>query len=364
VPGPTITSTRTVAGPTETETETDTETVTSTRTVAGPGETETETETITSTRTVNVEGDTETITVTRTVNVEGPGETSTVTVTAAGDTDTVTVTAPGDTDTVTVTAAGDTDTVTETETDTATITVTPDADTVTAPCPSSTSLTGLVVCPSRITNPTYTPPTPLPTDYSWGCPPGRLCTPPKVGCNFEANPPAESYVCRPEECLPAPGIPDYVLNATFPNPTDTDCAWYEPPPGFFNLNPEFFGLTYDIFDIFGQPVCEPKDGWGDYWKDNKKIKARRNSRITRANPLASIKARQSARAPAQCYSVYNRAEIVGEQSGLVRAICADGSPFQSALAACRRCNTANADSREPTRTFPELARYINYCNSL
>jgi hypothetical protein len=59
---------------------------------------------------------------------------------------------------------------------------------------TTSSLTGLVTCPTRVINPTYTTSMPLPDDYTWGCPPGTLCQPPQVDCNFEQNPPTPSII--------------------------------------------------------------------------------------------------------------------------------------------------------------------------
>jgi len=130
--------------------------------------------------------------------------------------------------------------------------------TVSAECSSSCSqeLTGLVTCPSRIINPTYTPPTPLPSNYLWGCPPGKLCHPKRECCNFEQNPPAESYVCAPEECMPVADLPPLETWLDYENVNDT-CAWLTPMDDYFNLNPTFFGLDFDIFNIYGQPSCSP-----------------------------------------------------------------------------------------------------------
>ncbi|KPI42186.1 RWD domain-containing protein [Cyphellophora attinorum] len=150
-----------------------------------------------------------------------------------------------------------------------TVTVTSSAAVTNCRLPPPPALTGLVLCPSRIVNPTYTPSTPLPTDYHWGCPPGTLCTPSQENCNFERSSPESTYFCAPEECKPMPEIPAYVNDTTGPSATDADCGWFEPPPGFFNLNPEDFGLSYAIFDIYGQPVCPaPTGNWGDStWDD-------------------------------------------------------------------------------------------------
>lgn len=141
-------------------------------------------------------------------------------------------------------------TVTDTVTDTVTITdIVSSVATTTAP-----TLNGLVTCPSRTINPTYTVSTPFPTDYLWGCPVGKICRPPRINCNFEQNPPADTYYCSPDECediAPLPPIDDYLNNGTV-NPT---CAFLTPVDDYFNLNPQIFQMDFNIFNTLGNPVC-------------------------------------------------------------------------------------------------------------
>src|SRR5437763_105485 len=127
-------------------------------------------------------------------------------------------------------------------------TVTPPPITVTA------SLTGLVTCPSRTVNPTYTTSTQLPSNYTWGCPPGYLCKPPQIDCNFEQNPPADTYYCSPDECVPAPPVP---------TPTGPGCGPYPTAGGYFNFDPELFGLSFSIFVDGGNyaETCSPTSTW-------------------------------------------------------------------------------------------------------
>jgi hypothetical protein len=114
---------------------------------------------------------------------------------------------------------------------------------------TSTPLTGIVTCPSRTINPTYTAQTPFPDEYTWGCPPGTVCTPPKINCNFEQNPPADTYYCSPDECSSVGSLPDLTsLEAS----AGTTCGPFptistEP----FNFNPSLFGLGFTIFECGG-----------------------------------------------------------------------------------------------------------------
>ena len=112
------------------------------------------------------------------------------------------------------------------------------------------TLTGLVLCPSRTVNPTYTT-SGFPDDYTWGCPPGLLCKPKQVNCNFERDLPADSYYCSPDECVKPPPLPA---------PSDLDgyhvysCgSLFTPSPSYFNFVPTSFGYGgYTIFAVDGQ----------------------------------------------------------------------------------------------------------------
>lgn len=120
---------------------------------------------------------------------------------------------------------------------------------------TASALNGLVTCESRIINPTYTTSTPLPSNYLWGCPPGKLCYPPRIGCNFEQGLPADSYYCKPDDCRPVAALPplDVYLRTNVYN--NNSCAFITPIDDYFNLNPLNFGLNYGIFNIYGQKTC-------------------------------------------------------------------------------------------------------------
>ncbi|KIW91029.1 uncharacterized protein Z519_07923 [Cladophialophora bantiana CBS 173.52] len=237
---------------------------------------------------------------------------------------------------------------------------------------------GLVTCTSRIVNPTYTPKAPLPTNYLWGCAPGTICTPPQIGCNWEQNPPADTYVCAPEECKPVPELfLPANLSSLWPNPTESTCAWDEAPQGYFHLNPQHFGLSFAIFDVYGQPLC-PAPTTTSTWADWSTIAkptppARPTStwapkmprRGLMANPIAEIVSRQNfLSAPAQCYRIYDAASQAGQAVGLVYdLLCPASTTFQQALTQCRACAQQYAGSSTGTETFPELQNYFQYCQT-
>ncbi|KAI9857077.1 MAG: hypothetical protein M1824_005002 [Vezdaea acicularis] len=113
--------------------------------------------------------------------------------------------------------------------------------TVTAPSsPISDVIGSKTICPKSFINPTYTPAAPLPTDYTWGCPPGFICEPPQVDCNFPEAPPDPGYICTPSNCKPVPPLlPD---QSTPANNT------YNYSPGYFLLDPLEFMSNYDAYN--------------------------------------------------------------------------------------------------------------------
>jgi len=244
------------------------------------------------------------------------------------------------------------------------------------PSPPTSTLSGLVTCPSRIINPTFTPSAPLPSNYLWGCPPGKICTPKQENCNFEQNPPASSFVCSPDECKPAPDIPSSLLNITTPENPPADCAWYTPIEGYFNLNPYQFGLTFAIYDIYGQPLCpadspttssSPTSQWADWPASTKTPKSpRRRGR----NPLAQLRARASyISAPSSCFGQYNAASVVAQQlNGQAGPLC--GVPeatltlFERLLGACDTClNNHPGEVRDSARTYDWVQKAATLCGA-
>jgi len=176
-------------------------------------------------------------------------------------------------------------------------------------------------------------------------------------------------VCAPTECRPAPALPNITdFDSLWPNPTNATCAWYNPVLGYFHLNPEHFGLSFAIFNVYGQPVCptteKPKTvGWVDWLKPKPNSPPKLSRRVTGPNPLAEILRRQSvAVAPEECFSVFDAASLIGESIGHeYPLLCPSTSPFQAALASCRTCAAANSGTSSQADDFPELQDYVNWC---
>ncbi|KEF60142.1 uncharacterized protein A1O9_04992 [Exophiala aquamarina CBS 119918] len=287
-------------------------------------------------------------------------------------------------------------------------------DTVTE-FPVCTTLVGLVTCPTRTINPTYTPPTALPTDWLWGCPPDTLCTPKQIGCNFEQNLPADTYVCSPEDCLPVKPLP----------PLDTswdthNCTPYIPPAGYANLAPPIFDLGYDIFQFNGQPgpYCPPPpsttwqdwaplppppptsdwvapppppppvSSWADWpvsgpagpvssgwnhWDGNGNGDHGQGQSWRPAppgiTPRANLAERQNEtpdyEVPAACFNPCNAAVLNAQSCGLKGAVlCPVSGVFSQQYTNCGNCIDVNKDKAytEPPKLISSLVTFLDYCS--
>lgn len=187
------------------------------------------------------------------------------------------------------------------------------------------------ICPTRTINPTYTPKSPLPTDFTWGCPPLFLCQPNKTTtdgeCNFEAGPPADTYYCSPEECLQVPllHLPDNIMK-----PTQKDYK-YIFSPGYFNLNPlDFQGLGYWIFDSINQ---------------------------------VSRKRRDSVKIPGKCYSVCNDAMLEAEK-GKTEDLCQRDAAFLTLVRACQTCVSSVDTDVVISSALPSFQQFLFYCSEV
>lgn len=209
---------------------------------------------------------------------------------------------PGSQVTETVVPTGSTTTVTESSASTTTISVS--------------------VCSSLITNPTYTPASALPNDYTWGCPPGYLCKPPHTGdraeCDVESGLPDVGYVCSPENCILAP--PLAVSNQSH----------YNVSKNYYNLNPTDFGLNYSIFQ-FSDDTTTSTHKRDMSLRDF--IASRKAKRVDITDAI-----------PPTCWDDCNDAALEPQMIGKTPALCKSDSAFMENLDNCEACVTNNADS--------------------
>ncbi|KAJ5612044.1 hypothetical protein N7510_005238 [Penicillium lagena] len=280
---------------------------------------------------------------------------TTDTVTACTETCTVTDTTT-DIITDTVTASAATVTVTDTITDTVTETITIGSTTsgqvtTTTQTQTQTQVAPVTVCPSLVTNPSYTPITQLPDDYTWGCPPGYLCKPPhtgdRAGCNVEAGLPADTYVCSPDYCIEAPV------------PLFNDDTGYNVTSNYYNLDPMDFGLSYDILDCAEESTTGPskRELLPPHGK-SEQLMDYSLDRLTKRVNTGYI--------PSGCYKDCNIVGIIAEETGKQALLCAVGSTFLLDLGYCEECISASAtlsaSAVYSSTLLPTFAQWLNFCS--
>ena len=201
-------------------------------------------------------------------------------------------------------------------------------------------------------------------DATWGCSPGYICDPPKPDhCQFWANPPNANYTCHKDYCVKAPST----IDVHWP---DDHTSWYPATEGYFNLNPEDFGLSFDIFEanvvtatIGGLPTTYTTGDWSSQASLSSfppatttpglKIKARAISK--RANTV-----------PAVCYADCNNCFVEAQKVGKVyNLLCASGTPFEQDLNTCQTCVAAHGDTQKlslQTYVQPQFAQFLDFCS--
>lgn len=213
-----------------------------------------------------------------------------------------------------------------------------------------TTTVSISVCSSLVSNPTYTPATQLPTDYTWGCPPGYVCRPPhtgdRAGCDSEAGVPADGYVCAPSDCIPAPPL---IYNQSVA--TDENGHHFNISKDYYNLDPDDFGLNYSIFRVSGSAASKRKRDTKSFWD----LLVGRNAK----RDISDI--------PGQCYNDCNEASLMPQSLGKTPELCESDS-FTAELGLCKTCISNNADSdsddQYSQRMLPTFAQYLNYCSGL
>lgn len=184
----------------------------------------------------------------------------------------------------------------------------------------------MTICPTRILNPTYTAHLPLPTDYTWGCPPHQICRPDKhsedLDCDFEAGPPADSYYCSPRECFPAPPSSGHEPEIANGN------RKIEISPDYFNLSPLEFGIDYGIFVSPGVEISKR---------------------------LLSLKL------PGKCYKTCNSAMLEAESHGKTPSLCETSSAFLTLVKACHECVDSFNKVRTSVGQIPAFQQFYFYC---
>ena len=233
----------------------------------------------------------------------------------------------------------------------------------TVPPVTITVTNGIRTCPNP--TPTTVVATPLPTDYTWGCPPGNVCHPPKPeGCDIFAGPPPDNYVCQPSECVVSP--PFTPVTGAWGNDISSNATSYFPPQeDYFNLSPFAFGLNFDIFVEVVEVIGGSTITTGD-WTSQASITAQPTPDISdsSAKKVKRSLSRRDGTVPAMCYNECNNCYIEAQATGKTPDLCAPGSEFNNLYTACHDCVAVHGDSTEQTTknyVDPEFAQYVDFC---
>lgn len=317
--------------------------------------------------------------ITQTATVTAPGQLTTLTLpgetrTLPGSTivSTLTKELPGQT--ITVTEGGKTFTTTlpgTTAITTTTFVVGPTTVTVPPGTVTVTPIFNVTVCPSPTGS---SAPLPTDSDLTFGCKPGFVCNPPKPnGCNLWPEPPLKDFLCHPQDCIPSPPF----TNVTWKK---NESQYYPPSYGYFNLNPEAFGLSYEIFDF--NVYEKVKDGHTKTITTGNWASQTSLSDWPRASPASTSvpppppygkehERRElhmfSKRAvtPSVCFDECNNAWLFAQSTGKTDELCREGSSFRKSYNSCAACIVANAGATKDTiRDYvePEFAQYLDFCN--
>jgi hypothetical protein len=202
------------------------------------------------------------------------------------------------------------------------------------------------------------------TNTRWGCPPGWICKPTQENCDFEAGLPDRNFYCAPNECVPAPSIPQplpnwgqdvYSNSSPISNPELGVVAL----DSYFNMNPTDYGLSYDIFvvdkaiTITSTYVVPPA--------------ATGLPNVVGTNNTAVRMRQAQLQVPPSCYTWCNNGLLEVQALGKRRSMCQPGSAFLISVGQCRLCIDAHrAQDIQDTDTFiqiaPQFQQFIDYCN--
>ncbi|CAG9936916.1 unnamed protein product [Clonostachys rosea f. rosea IK726] len=282
-----------------------------------------------------------------------PGSTVVTTATILGPERTITVTRDGST--IISTVPGPTSYVPTTITiPPVTVTVPPNTLTV-------TTITSVTLCPAPTATlaSTYKPKSKL----TFGCSPGYVCNPKKPDtCNFWPAPPANEYTCSYEDCIRSPPI----KNVTWEG---NQTGYYPPQFGYFNLNPNAFGLAYDIFEA--EVIVKEKHGklvtiTTGNWASQTSISTFERSTSTAVPAVRRRLAKRDINtAPAICYSTCNNAYVLASSLGKSDELCDATGDFIAGYNACIKCITDNIGESQTTPrdiVDPEFGQFLNYCS--
>lgn len=252
-------------------------------------------------------------------------------------------------------------------------TVPPTTVSVPAKTVTVTPILSVTVCPA----PTgQSKPLAPDSDLTFGCKPGYVCNPKMPsGCNFWPGSPSSDYCCKEEDCIPSPPL----TNVTW---TQCKTEYFPPSYGYFNLNPEAFGLPYGIFEY--ETYEAVKDGHKTTittgnWKSQSSLtnwpRPSSTNALNRRTHHPKYNETQGCRGyhavgkravtPAICFDDCNNAYLIAQAVGKVDKLCEAGSSFRESYNSCAACILANSDATSNNigdYVQPEFAQFLNFCN--
>jgi hypothetical protein len=192
-----------------------------------------------------------------------------------------------------------------------------------------------------------------------------------VWCNVWAEPPDEDYLCEPQYCIKAPKIKKtkWRKNKT---------SYYPRSPGYFNLNPEAFGLSYDIFEkqVYEKIVSkEPKTFTTGNWASQTTLSDWPDATTSVAESADYAPSNNQRRGmhmfdtrdvtPAICYDDCDGAYKIALSTGKSDRLCRKGSSFLGSYSICRTCISDNTEkSKKTVRDYvePQFSQFVEYCD--
>ncbi|EKD15359.1 glycoprotein X [Drepanopeziza brunnea f. sp. 'multigermtubi' MB_m1] len=256
--------------------------------------------------------------------------------------------------------------------------------TIINPGPSVTA-SSLVICPKPTNLPgvAVTPQDKGPNAL-WGCSPGYVCNVPKpAGCDIFADPPDYDYLCDAKYCIPSPLFPV----VTWPK---GETAYYPLTEGYFNLNPQAFGLDFTIFvtnvvviTVAGkygnlETITEagqyssqssaytPINSAHAHWKKSREEHVQAREAWVQARDTLHLLKRDASVAPAVCFAQCNNCYIEAQSVGKSPALCAADSAFRSYYEGCQSCVASNSATPEESLAVyvePKFAEFTGYCDA-
>jgi hypothetical protein len=194
----------------------------------------------------------------------------------------------------------------------------------------------------------------------------------------------DEFRCDPSDCIPSPEFP-------WVKWPENETSYYPPTEGYFNLNPQAFGLSYDIFEE--EVIVEQVDGkltsiitgnWASQTSlthfpasTTSTLSAATTSSYSHygkkrdtgkrgAGHMNAFSKRDDTIIPALCYDICNDCYLEAQRVGKTSALCAAGSAFETSYTDCNGCIVDNGGgTKDTSKTYldPKFAQFVNYCNA-